>query len=49
MLKYMHGAYIFAETIWETDRKVRQYLAEMGPQGYFACLSQPHESALLYP
>jgi hypothetical protein len=39
MLECMHGAYIFTQTIWKTDWKIRQYLAKMGSQGDFTRVS----------
>lgn len=48
MFEYMHGAYIFTQTIWETDWKISQHPAKMGSHRDPACVSEPDQSALLH-
>src|SRR5260370_14162135 len=45
----MHGAYIFTETIWQVDRKVREHAAKVGSQRHFARFPHTYQSALLHP
>src|SRR2546421_10243036 len=48
MLECVYGAYIFTETIWQIDRKVREHAAKVGSEGHFARFSYPHQPSLLH-